>query len=123
MKSLLRVVAEQSEIRPSLTSLTSFTSNIDLEDVYCSNYSISGATNIHSNTVKTPGGKILQDGSFDGEKRKKKANTNHFFNIFMGDYKEYLSEVYLFCIQIQRKGENLRQNFKKCSYLHLMKIS
>ena len=67
MKSLLRVVAEQSEIRPSLTSLTSFTSNIDLEDVYCSNYSISGATNIHCNTVKTPGGKILQDGSFHGE--------------------------------------------------------
>jgi len=55
VKSLLRVVAEQSEIRPSLTSLTSFTSNIDLEDVYCSNYSISGATNIHCNTVKTPG--------------------------------------------------------------------
>ena len=69
MKSLLRVVAEQSEIRPSLTSLTSFTSNIDLEDVYCSNYSISGATNIHSNTVKTPGGKIQQDGSFHGEKQ------------------------------------------------------
>ena len=32
----MRVVAEQSEIRPSFTSLTSFTSNIDLEEIYAS---------------------------------------------------------------------------------------
>ena len=34
VKSLLRVVAEQSEMRPSLTSLTSFTTSLDVEDLY-----------------------------------------------------------------------------------------
>ena len=73
VKSLLRVVAEQSEIRPSLTSLTSFTSNIDIEDVYCSNYSISGASNITS--IKTPGGNFTLG------------------NFYMRDSKKYLSYV------------------------------
>ena len=36
VKSLLRLVAEQSEMRPSLTSLTSFTTSLDLEDLYSS---------------------------------------------------------------------------------------
>ena len=36
VKSLLRVVAEQSEMRPSLTSLTSFTTSLDVEDLYSS---------------------------------------------------------------------------------------
>ena len=34
VKSLLRLVAEQSELRPSLTSLTSFTTTLDMEDLY-----------------------------------------------------------------------------------------
>ena len=54
VKSLLRVVAEQSEMRPSLTSLTSFTSNIDMAEVYAnyhrtpSSYSL-GAEKTESN--------------------------------------------------------------------------
>ena len=42
----MRVVAEQSEIRPSFTSLTSFTSNIDMEEVY-------HTYNEHTNSLET----------------------------------------------------------------------
>ena len=47
---MLRVVAEQSEIRPSATSLTSFTSNIDLNELY-SNYSIHQSASFHEPPV------------------------------------------------------------------------
>ena len=46
---MLRVVAEQSEIRPSLTSLTSFTSNIDLEEVYANYHHYASSNSSISN--------------------------------------------------------------------------
>ena len=38
VQSLLRIVAEQNDIQPSLTSLTSFTSQLDVEDEVYQNY-------------------------------------------------------------------------------------
>ena len=38
MKALLKIVAEQNDIRPSVTSLTSFTTNLDIEDEVYSSY-------------------------------------------------------------------------------------
>jgi len=62
VKSLLRVVAEQSEIRPSATSLTSFTSNIDLNELY-SNYSIHQSASFHEPPIvcKEEGDKNKKD--------------------------------------------------------------
>ena len=44
VQSLLRVVAEQGELRPSLTSLTSFSSHIDMAELY---------SNYHNTTTNT----------------------------------------------------------------------
>ena len=38
VQSLLRIVAEQNDLHPSLTSLTSFTSHLDVEDEVYQNY-------------------------------------------------------------------------------------
>ena len=38
VQSLLRIVAEQNDLHPSLTSLKSFTSHLDVEDEVYQNY-------------------------------------------------------------------------------------
>ena len=54
VRSLLRVVAEQGELRPSLTSLTSFSSHIDMAELY-TNYHNTNNTYTSYNTTADRG--------------------------------------------------------------------
>ena len=60
VQSLLRVVAEQGELRPSLTSLTSFSSHIDMAELYSNYHNTNNTYTSYNNTTadrgEQPGG-------------------------------------------------------------------